>query len=341
MATSKAAQKAEALLDAQVAFYLNDLTPKTFKPILKQEVEMLYEQLAQLQLSKAVSEKKVKATAHRYAVEMEIGGGIPELFGEIAHIIYTYPTNEKTKVGDVVSDEIAEDLLNKIFETGSVLDHTVNNVKNSAAFQAFVSDLVVTVVKGHLLEQGQWLKKGALSKGTKAVRGWMNSLAPDLVDSLEEKLHELTESAVANSLEMFDEVLDSQEYRDTAQNSTLALWDEVKTWPISKFRTYVSEEDLQDFMVLGYEFWLQFRRTDYLQKAIDTGVDFFFEKYGKMSIEDLLAEIGVTKKMIVAEVMNYGPDLAKIFIKEGVAEDFLRRHLARFYESDEALAILK
>ncbi|MDX1667949.1 MAG: hypothetical protein R3194_00915 [Limnobacter sp.] len=341
MPASKAHKQAQALLEAQVAFFMKDLSPKTLRPMLKNEVENLFDSMVDLKLAKTVSEKKVKATAMRYAVDMEIGGGIPELFGEIAHVIFTYPTNETTNVGDIISDQTAEEFLNKIFETGSVLDHTVNNVKNSEAFRAFVSDLVVTVVKGHLLDQGPWLKNATLSKGTKAVRGWMNSLAPDLADNLEEKLHELTATAVANSLDMFDEVLDSQEYRDTAQNSTLALWDEVKTWPISKFRTYVTEDDLQDFMVLGYEFWLEFRQTEYLQKCIDTGVDFFFEKYGKATVGELLAEIGVTREMVVSEVMNYGPDLAKILVKEGVAEDFLRRHLGRFFESEQALAALK
>lgn len=346
MPTKKADQAATAqdlankLLEAQIAFYMEDMTPKKLRPLLKKEVEHLYDSMITVQLGKAVSVKKVKETAHRYATEMEIGGGIPELFGEIAHEIFTYPANDETPLGAIVSDEIAEDFLNKIFESGSVLDHTVTNVKNSLAFQQFVSDLVITVVKGYMLEQSQWMKKGALSKGTKVVKGWMSNLAPDLADNLEEQLHKLTETAVANSLEMFDEVLDSQQYRDTAQNSTLALWDEVKTWPISRFRTYVSEEDLQDFMVLGYEFWLQLRETEYLQQAIDTGVEFFFRKYGAASLGDVLAEIGVTRKMVVDEVMNYGPDVAKILVKENVAEDFLRRHLGRFFEDEATLALL-
>jgi hypothetical protein len=93
-------------------------------------------------------------------------------------------------------------------------------------------------------------------------------------------------------------------------------------------------------MVMGYEFWLEFRNTDYLKSCIDLGVDFFFEKYGEQSLQDLLDDIGVSREMILDELDHYIPDLAVLMIKEGVVEGFLRRHLQRFYSSKKVLDIL-
>ena len=337
----KAEEKAQALVEAQVQFYLQDLNSKSLKKMLEIEAGFVFDELGKVKLKQAVAEKKVKATAQRYAVEMEIGGGIPELFGEIASVIYNHPESKKTKIGDIVSDEMAEELLDKVFEEGSVLDHSVTNIRNSQAFRDFVSDLVYTVVKGYLLEQNTWMKKGSVSAGTKVLKKWVNNLAPELADNLEDNLRRFTENTVANSLEMFDEVLDSQQYRDTAQNSTLALWDVVKKWPVSRFQDYVTEADLQDFMVLGYEFWHELRPTPFLRSCIDSGVSFFFKKYGNFTLTELLTEIGVTKEMVVSEVLNYGPDLTKQLVKTGIAEAVLRRHLTRFYCSPEALEILQ
>lgn len=330
----------DALLEAQLQFYLNDLTGNALKQLVKAEAEYAFDVLTEVTLSKAVSKKKVAKTAHRYAIDMEIGGAIPELFGEIAQVIYTFEQSETTPIGDLVSDEIAEAFINKVFEQNSVLDHTVNNVRSSKAFRDFITDLVVTVMKGYLAEQSGWLKSGTVSKGTKVLRNWIGNVAPELEDTVENQIRKITESAVENSLEMFDEVMESQQYRDTAHNTTLALWDQVKTWPVSRFRTYVSEEDLQDFMVLGYEFWHEFRHTEYLENCIQTGVDFVFKKYGRKPIGELLTDFGIEREMVIGEILNYAPDLAKLIESTGLAEAFLRRHLTRFYESTEAKAIL-
>ena len=117
-----AQQLAQSLLDAQVQFWLQELTTDKLQSLLEQELPYLYEKIGALTLREAISEDKVKATARRYAVEMEIEGGIPELFGEIANIIYEHPNNELTSVQEVLPDDIVNDFLEKIFERGSLLD---------------------------------------------------------------------------------------------------------------------------------------------------------------------------------------------------------------------------
>ncbi|MCQ8896708.1 hypothetical protein NQT62_09715 [Limnobacter humi] len=342
MATSKKdpTAVADALLEAQVAFWMQQLKGKKFVSLVEDEVGRLYDHLEHIALNSAADREKVKATARRYAVDMEIGGAIPELFGEIARLIFDFPASRSTRVGEVVSDAVATEFIEKIFEQGGVLDHTVTNIRNSAAFKHFLADVVFTVLKGYLLEQNNLMKFGSVAAGTRKVREWLSSKAPELSDSLEDRVRQLMDSGVSGSLEMVNEALDNEQYRETALHSALNFWDVIRDWPLASYKDYITEQDLQEFMVLGYEFWLNFRDTDYLKRCIDTGVDFFFDKYGEQSLQALLDDIGVSRDMVVEEIANYAPDLAGLLVSEGLAEDFIRRHLKRFFHSKKTLALL-
>ena len=333
-------QKAQALLDAQVQFWLQELNTDKLLPLLEQELPYLYEKLGSLTLREAVAEDKVRATAQRYAVEMEIEGGIPELFGEIANIIYEHPNNDLTLVGDIISERIINDFLEKIFEQGSLLDQAVNNIRASAPFREFLSDVVFTVAKGYALEENQLVKLAPVANGLQRLRSWLNEQAPGLAENIHAMGKQLSRASVDQSIRLVDDILENDLYRDTALNSVLDLWDDIKTWPVSSFQRYFSETDLQELMVLGYEFWLEFRHTDYLKSYIDAGVKFFFDKYGEENVYAILQDLGVTEEMVVSEIKNYAPDLAQLLLQHNIAEPLIRRHLERFYFAEETLAIL-
>ena len=157
---------ASQLLEAEVAFWLQNLKGKKFQTMLSEEVGYILDRFEHIRLRDAVSEKKVKATAQRYAVEMEIGGAIPELFGEIANRIFEFPASRTTKVGEVVSDSIATEFIEKIFEKEGVLDHAVTNIRNSTPFRHFLSDVIFTVLKGYVFEQNNLMKFSTVASST-------------------------------------------------------------------------------------------------------------------------------------------------------------------------------
>lgn len=338
--SERAQQLAQSLLDAQVQFWLQELTADKLQSLLEQELPFLYEKICAVPLNEAVSEEKIKATAQRYAVEMEIEGGIPELFGEIANIIYEHPNNDLTKVQEILPDDLVNDFLEKIFERGSLLDEAVNNIRGSAPFREFLADVAFTVAKGYALEQNQLMKMAPVASGVKRLRAWLNDQAPGLAENMHSMGKQLSRASVDQSIRLVDDILENDLYRDTALNSVLDLWDDIKTWKVSGFQQYFTEMDLQELLVLGYEFWLQFRHTEYLKSCIDAGVKFVFTKYGDETLEYTLNDLGVTQEMIISEILIYAPDLAQLLLQHDIAEPLIRRHLQRFYFSDATLQLL-
>jgi hypothetical protein len=104
---------------------------------------------------------------------------------------------------------------------------------------------------------------------------------------------------------------------------------------------YVSSHDMEDFVVLGYEFWQRYRKTRYFREISRELVGHFFTKYGGESVLSLLEELGVTAPMVSDELQGFLPPLLEKAHATGLLEQRIRAHLERFYRSDAAAAILR
>ncbi|MGV2480830.1 UNVERIFIED_CONTAM: hypothetical protein IGO34_28980, partial [Salmonella enterica subsp. enterica serovar Weltevreden] len=88
---------AEALLDAHVQFVIDELTSEVLEELIEQEVDAGLATAAKLTLNAVVTRDMIKAAALTYAADLELGGGLPELVGEIARAIYEHPVHEQTR----------------------------------------------------------------------------------------------------------------------------------------------------------------------------------------------------------------------------------------------------
>lgn len=332
---------AQRLLDAQVKFWLQQLSAERLNAMLQEEIAFLYQKMDAITLRESVNADNIKATAHRYALEMDYGGGIPELFGEIANLIYEHPAQNTTILGDVFHHALAEEFLEKAFEPDGIIDSFLQNVQHSEPFQAFLTDVILLALKGYVLEENVLVRKvPVLGSSLQKLRDLLDDRFNGVQDNLATATRSLLATSIDRTLAMLDQLLDQDIYRDQALIATQNLWDEIRHQTLSRFREYTTEQDLQEWMVLGYEFWRSFRQSDYLKTIIDTAVDFVFNKYGDDSLQKIVTDLGVTDQMIESEILRYGEDLADLLVRTGIAETILRRQLQRFYFADATLALL-
>lgn len=339
--SSAATQLAHRLLDAHLQFCLQQLAPERLNPLLREELAELYQQLDRISLGEALAADKIKITAHRYALEMDYGGGIPELFGEIAHLIYQHPAQDSTTLGAIFQHALAQEFFEKAFEADGIIDRFLQKVQKSTPFQGFLSDVILLALKGYVLEENVLVKKiPVLASSLQKLRDLLDDRFNGVQDNIAQTTRTLLGASIDRTLGMLDQLLDHDSYREQALDATLNLWDEMRRQPVSQFREFTSAQDLQEWMVLGYEFWRRFRQTEYLKTFINTAVDFVFSKYGDESLQKILTDFGVTYEMIEREILHYSEGLAGLAVNKGIAETLLRRHLERFYLDGDTLALL-
>ncbi|MFC4372629.1 hypothetical protein ACFO5K_00840 [Nocardia halotolerans] len=313
------------VLDAHVAFTKQQLLQSAgFVEFVTEEVDGLLGEAAELTLAEAVTREQIKAVAHKYAVQIPVEGAIPELVGEIANRLYNHRANDETEVGEVVDSRRFDELVDAVADMG-VTHRLVRLVLNSpvtvdACVEA-VQRAVVTAV-----DDGRHVESAGLAG---SLRGALARLAEPAMPAIEQGLGHLTRTGArfvlrGNSTDA-DEVLFG-----TARET----WRKHAGDSVGSFRDLVSEGDVEDAVVLTFEFWRTFRDTDYFHALLDEGIDHVFDKYGSTPLAELLAELGVGRADMLEEALRFGPPVLEKLDERGYLDAVLRRRLAPFYASD-------
>lgn len=331
-----------ALYEAQVAHAMALLGGDGLAEHFAAEVDADLANAANLKLGEVVSRDLIKATARTYAVDMPMSGGIPELVGEIARALHAHPIHDKTRLVDLISDQQMREMISKGAEMREVRERIIHEVLGNPVLADLSSDLIYRGIKGYLAQSNDAAKN---IPGASMLMGLgksvLNKASPGLEKSLDEGLLNYVHKSTKATLRSSEKALLEKLSDKVIQKTALEFWGEIKNQPASALRRYVSAETLEEWFVIGYEYWrAELRHTEYYATLIDLGVDCFFDKYEEASLAFLLEEVGVTRDMILREIMRFAPPVLAVLKANGMLEGIVRRQLLPFYSSGRVEAVL-
>ena len=114
--TANKQEKANRLLEALVAHLSESLDPDRGDDWLEQELDALLAQADKVRLNEVVTAEQIGITVRKYAVQMELGGGIPELVGEMVDRLYNHGIQGERRVGELVDESTVAALVDKVLE---------------------------------------------------------------------------------------------------------------------------------------------------------------------------------------------------------------------------------
>jgi hypothetical protein len=329
-------ETAARLLDAQIDFFLALLGPDQFEELVTEEVDHWLATVGGLSMERLVSREDVKAVARKYATGLTIPGAIPELAGEAVARIYRDPAQDRHRLGELTADGALHELIEKLTELPVLQRGLAANPVTQAVLAARLHGLA------HLMiEQNRRLAErlpGAASL-LDAVLTVIDRARPGGLPELDARLAELSGQIARRLLALIDHAPPSPHVPDLAGVITELIDDNAER-PVGALRAQLSAEDLEDLLVLGYEFWRRLRETDYLRSLIDAGVDFVFDKYGQTTLRELLDEFAITREDLIEEAMRFAPSVIATLRENGMLAAVLRRRLAPFFASDEVRSLL-
>lgn len=328
--------KAAQLLDAQIAFTVEQLTGSNFQSLVEEHIDAALADLKKLKLKDAVSAKQVTETALFYASEMDISPAIPELVGEIARRVYQHPGHDDTQLKDLLDDQYFREFAKKVSEMREVRERIVRESIGNPMYSEMIGDVLYHGIKNYIADNPLTKKIPGAQSMMKIGKGLMDKATPNLEAGLQKYVNHNIKSSLRDSERFLLKHLDD----DALYNMIIDVWNKVKDSKVSVFKNYVSEDDIEDAFVIGFDFWRTLRQGEYYRGVIASGVTFFFEKYGNSSLDEIMEEMGVDRDMVVRDVMHYVPGVLKALQKKKLLEPALRRTLSPFYESDAVAAIL-
>ncbi len=333
------APTAEALLTAHVDYILQLLNADNLQATLLAEIDLNLANAPLITLNEAVTPAMIKETAHRYAVELELGGGVFDIIGDIARTVYNHEIHEKTSLNDLMSDRQFTDMLDKVLEMKELRERVIRELVANPVYSALASDVLYHGIRGYVWQTAV----GGGGKGAKSLIKFSQAMLSKVPVGFEELVETNLRSYIQKSIstilsesEYFLLRIDAEKLRDTL----LDIWHHLKTNKASLAHQFLSGLDVEEFLVMCYEFWREFRRTEYFNVLLDSGIDAFFNRYGDTTLDVLLEEVGIQREMLVADAIRFVPPILAMLKEKNLLEPMIRQRLVGFYQSDVVAHIL-
>lgn len=327
---------AARLLEAHVAFHVRELRGPGFARLVEREIDHALADAARLTLGQVITREHVKAVAGKYVARFELPGAIPDVVGEIAMRVRAHRAND-VALGEVLPRRHIAAAASKIGELRAVREWLAVQITESPSVQAWLAGYLRSLMAGAVDTNLRLAKK---VPGVSLGLSLGGKLAGGAVREADQRTREMAEQAAIAILQRSRENILTSMTDDDVEAAVLELWDAASGRPIRELLEAIDDDDLVDAASILYDGWLDVRTDGYLAALIDTGVDYIFDTYGSMTLDALLGEFGIDRADLVEEAMRFAPDALAALDEAGVLAATLRRQLARFYESDEAHAIL-
>ena len=331
----------DTLFEAHVKHEVAALKGAKLKKFLEQEVDELLGYAEKVPLGRLIGPEQVMGVIKRIAVNMELDAGIPELAAEMAAEVLKAPVQADTTLGEILSREQASGFIEEALELRQQRERIISEIMAHPVYQELVSNVVYHGLVNYLYEDNLITRSvpgvGSVMKFGKKMA---NKAVPGLDETFERRikawLAESLPGLIVRSEQFLHRALTDDELRD----SVMAAWVSLENQTIAELQDGLGEVELQEFVVLGYDFWLNFRKTAYFEGCARAVVEHLFAKYGDRPVMDLLNDIGVTREVIVTEIAELGLPIIDVLHKEGYMEALVRRRLGSFYKSAAAKKLL-
>jgi hypothetical protein len=332
---------ADDLLEAQVKYELARLSGGGLRELVTEHVGATFAWLGEVTLEQLTTREHVVGIIERTVIEMRVSGGITELAGEMARAVITSQASTHAQVSDVVDRVSYQDFTEKLLGLDAVRTEIIGLCADSPAFGAIVSRILSHGLLDLIFGRGR-------ARSGEDVRKQNSELLSDLYAGILPELERRMEELLGRYLEKHRarithearrhlvEVIDA----DALRNVVDELWAALNSLPLSEAFEFVGTRDIEDFVVICYEFWLRFRKSRFFRDILHELVSFFFDKYGSESVSSLIEDMGVSERMVREELLTFlGPLIAQA-VATGFLAERLRALLGPFYRSPELAALL-
>ncbi len=343
-ASSKASRSevlANELLELHLEHEMAAFEGEAFVKFLREEMAILFESIKPLTLQQFVDAEQVKQVIARNVVENDIPGAIIEIAGDAASQLFSSEMHKSTSLNKIFSAKQYEEFVDKILELPEQRKKGINHLIELPIYGDLISGVLYQAILRYIYDENIVSKHiPGVASVLKFGKRMIDKTAPSLEGAVEDNVRAYIAANLAFMLRESKAFLENSLTEAEIKASAMELWDTLESKTMGDFQQGMDAIDLSEFIVLGYEFWKQFRKTKYFKDCYELIVDYVFEVYGQTTLGVVLEDMMITPDRLMQEAELFAPKVLAALKENGLIEAFLRRKLEGFYSSQAALDCL-
>ena len=230
-----------------------------------------------------------------------------------------------------------EEFVDKALELKEQRREGLNRIIDLPVYTDLISGVLYQAIVRYIYDSNVFSKK---VPGVASMLKFGSSVISKTVPKLEGAVEDNVKSYISNNLGLIitesKSFLENNMTDEELKTSAMDLWDFVESKSLGELQTGIDSMDLSEFVVLGYEFWLRFRKSEYFKQSYELIVAYFYEKYGDAELSVLFDDFLITPDRIKEEAERFAPQVLAVLKESGQLEGLLRRRLESFYTSSAA-----
>ena len=337
---SPAESLAQQLLDAQVAYHLERLTGDQLALTVTRLADDLFVAAGRHRIDELVDREAIKAIVVR-ALGTVPGSDAVSGFVDLATtVVYDGPA-EPYPVGELVEREKVEGLLDELLALTPVLDRALERLVASPQVGTVASRFMGRIV-GEVLQANKAVTDkvpglgSLMSFGTSAASKVMGAADKQFEGLIGDTVGKGSTFAVRRLNRIIIETLNDP----TTREAVMQVWDLLAKEPVGGLSHYAEREDISGVVEAVHDLAVDTVANEHVAALGEVIVDAFFERFGGHTATELLDELDISRKDIVADLVRIAPDVVDALRESGDLERMVRAELEPFYTSPEVTALL-
>lgn len=329
------AEPLERLLEAHVQHELASFRGDALRVTVEERVRALFDWFAEVKLDDVCTRAQIAGVVDRYVIDLRVSGGITELSGEMSRLVFTSQATAQTRLDSIFSHEMYREFADKLLALDGVRRELIALIAHSATVRSIRASLIARAVLDLI---------GVVPPSVGLLPPVLSSLSTRASAALLRAVEYVADRALAQHRERLEQRGDERLVEQFGPERLRALlddlWEHVSMMRLSEVFAFLHEQDIEDFVVLIYEFWLRYRKTDFFRRVAEEAIDHFFQKYGQATLSAVIDDMGVDERMVTSEVLMLVGPMLDHAARSGALERGIRRRLEAFYRSSAAREVV-
>ncbi len=329
------------LLEAHIEHELNRFKEGGYQQTIREEVSAAFNWIRKVKLNDVLPLKTMRGLIQRNVVELPISPGITELAGEMSRRVHASRQNRNTTLEDIFPRKQFDEIIDKVVSLKRTRNNLIHGLLASPVYAKLVADILYTGILEYLLSDNILVQKvpglsSMIRMSKEAVTHAIPSLEPMIEKQVKQYITHNLDRSIDRSETFLTEFLDQDQILETSEE----IWDALAPKRLSKYFKAIDADDMEDFILIGHEFWLHFRKTRYFKIVSKELTDYFYEKYGDKELDFMIEDFGVTEEMVIREVIEIVSPCIEKALSIGYVEERVRARLESFYYSEKVAALI-
>ncbi|WP_188111103.1 hypothetical protein [Nocardioides antri] len=331
---------AQQLLDAQVAYHLDQLRGDNLRANAAALTDELLDAAGGHQIADLVDHEAVKEVVVRALTTVPRSAAVSGVIELLLDVVHEGPA-EPFPLGDLVDRDQVAVLVDALLALSPAVDRSLSRLADSPLIGMVASRFMGRIV-GEVLQANKAVADKVPGLGT--LMSFGTSTAARVVGAADRQFEGLLGDTVGKSgafaVRRLTRIIVETMQDPTTREAILQAWDVVAAEPLAGLDRHASREELDEVVNAVHELTTTALASKHAAELADVLVDGFIDRFGGYTATELLEQLDVDRADVRDDIVRLAPGVVDLLDASGDLERLLRSRLEPFYSSPEVAALL-